>query len=326
MLADNKLYRQLTSMPSKHFNLEEHPSSAATWRRRPGTTHARGPRLAPLSWCCGCLVFLALALQPVAARAKEWKQVVIATEGGYAPWNLTRPDGTLDGFEVELVKLLCGRLKLECRLQAQGWNGMLDALQAGKFDMVMDAISITEERKRVIAFSRPYASTPATFAALKGGALSHLPGTGARLLLSGDARRDAAAIASLKLALKGKTIGIQSSTVYAKFIYQNFQDTSHISEYRMAAEHDFDLMAGRIDVVFDDATYFASLAPEPGRSEPIPTGPQLAGPVWGAGEGFGFRKSDPELKALFDQAIDTALADGSIARLSLKWLKIDVAP
>jgi octopine/nopaline transport system substrate-binding protein len=295
------------------------------WRRRPDATRLRTPRPASFSWRCAVLL-LALAIEPMTAGAKDWKRVVIATEGGYAPWNLTRPDGTLDGFEVELVKLLCGRLKLECRLQAQGWNGMLDALQAGKYDMVMDAISITDERKRIIAFSRPYASTPATFAALKGGALSQLPGTGTKLVLNGDAQHDAAAIASLKRALKGKTIGIQSSTVYAKFIYQNFQSTSHISEYRMAAEHDFDLLAGRIDVVFDDATYFASLAPEPGRSEPTPTGPQVAGPVWGAGEGFGFRRSDPELKALFDQAIGTALADGSIARLSLKWLKIDVAP
>jgi octopine/nopaline transport system substrate-binding protein len=303
-------------MPDKHFNLRGYRSLLLI----------RRGRLSLGAWCCGCVLFLAWAAQPLAAGAKEWKQVVIATEGSYAPWNLTRPDGSLDGFEVELVKLLCSRLKLDCRLQAQGWNGMLDALQAGKFDMVMDAISITEERKRVIAFSRPYASTPATFAALKGGPLGHLPGTGTKLVLSGDADRDATVIASLKLALKGRTIGIQSSTVYAKFIYQNFQSTSHISEYRMAAEHDFDLMAGRIDVVFDDATYFASLASEPGANEPTPTGPQLSGPVWGAGEGFGFRKSDPELKALFDRAIGAALADGSIARLSLKWLKIDVAP
>ncbi len=51
---------------------------------------------------------------------------------------------------------------------------MMAGLQAGKFDVIMDALSITPEREKQIAFSIPYASTPAGFAALKDGPLGKL--------------------------------------------------------------------------------------------------------------------------------------------------------
>jgi hypothetical protein len=90
-------------------------------------------------------------------QAKDWKTVTIALEGGYAPWNLTLPGGKLGGFEPELVANLCERIKLQCNLVAQDWDGMIPGLQAGKFDVLMDAISITPEREKIIAFSKPHA-------------------------------------------------------------------------------------------------------------------------------------------------------------------------
>jgi octopine/nopaline transport system substrate-binding protein len=89
-------------------------------------------------------------------QAKDWKSVTIALEGSYAPWNLTLPGGKLGGFEPELVANLCARIQLQCNLVAQDWDGMIPGLQAGKFDVLMDAISITPEREKIIAFSRPY--------------------------------------------------------------------------------------------------------------------------------------------------------------------------
>ncbi|MGC1329968.1 transporter substrate-binding domain-containing protein, partial [Pseudomonas sp.] len=55
------------------------------------------------------------------ASAKEWTTVRVATEGAYEPWNTTLPNGEIAGFEPELLKNLCARLKLECKLQAQDW-------------------------------------------------------------------------------------------------------------------------------------------------------------------------------------------------------------
>src|SRR5262245_25897262 len=100
------------------------------------------------------LLIGAVAASAIAApvAAKDWKTATITLEGAYAPWNMTNADGTLGGFEPELAKILCERAKIECTLVASDWDGMIPALNAGKFDVIMDALSITEERKKIIDF------------------------------------------------------------------------------------------------------------------------------------------------------------------------------
>src|SRR5476649_78169 len=103
----------------------------------------------------GGLVATAVLLA-LPAQAKEWRKVTIATEGSYEPWNLTLPGGKLSGFEPELMAILCERMQLQCKLVVQNGDGMIAGLQAGKFDLLMDAIVITLERRQVIDFTVPY--------------------------------------------------------------------------------------------------------------------------------------------------------------------------
>ena len=91
------------------------------------------------------LLALATFVAAPAVQAKDWKTVTIGLEGAYEPWNLTKPDGTMDGFEIDLANDLCGRMKVECKFIAQDWDGMIAGLNAGKFDVIMDAMSITPE-------------------------------------------------------------------------------------------------------------------------------------------------------------------------------------
>jgi octopine/nopaline transport system substrate-binding protein len=266
------------------------------------------------------------ALAATTVEAKEWKSVTIATEGAYEPWNLTLPGGKLGGFEPELIQNVCDRIKIQCKLVTQDWDGMIAGLQAGKFDVLMDAISVTPEREKIIAFSRPYASTPAAFVAASSSGLAKQAGTGQIVKLTGDPKQDKPTVDALRQSLKGKTIGIQSGTVYTKFIDTNFKDIATIREYKTAPEHDLDLVAGRIDVAFDDTTYWATAFAKPDNKGLAFAGPQLAGPVWGPGEALAFRQADKDLKAKFDEGIAAALADGTVKKLSLKWLKVDATP
>src|SRR6202167_2672922 len=122
------------------------------------------------------LAALALGLGLSAASAKDWKTVVIGMEGAYEPYNLTDPSGKIVGFEPDLVVDLCARIKVECKIIAQDWDGMIPGLNAGKFDVIMDGMSITDERKKQIDFSTPYAAVPAAFATAKSSPLAALPG------------------------------------------------------------------------------------------------------------------------------------------------------
>ena len=270
------------------------------------------------------LALTAIAAMP--AQAKEWKTVTIALEGAYEPWNLTKPDGSMDGFEIDLAKDLCGRMKIECKFIAQDWDGMISGLNGGKFDMIMDAMSITDDRKKQVAFSQPYAQTPAGFAGLKTGDLAKMEGSGTTVTLSGEAGHDKSTVEKMREALKGKTIGIQTATVYTKFVEENFKDIATITEYKTSGERDLDITGGRIDVGFDDDTYFTSAFAKSGNEQMTLLGAQIAGPIWGEGIGPAFRQSDNDLRDMWDKAIGTAIADGTVKKLSLKWFKLDVTP
>lgn len=265
-------------------------------------------------------------LAALPAQAKEWKSITIATEGSYEPWNLTLPGGKLSGFEPELMADLCQRMQISCKLVVQNWDGMIAGMQAGKYDVIMDAIVITPDRKKVIDFTVPYASTPASFITRKGQLLPEASGPDAIIKLHDDAKEIVPAIAGLKQALKGKTIGIASGTVYTPFIDAYFKDVATVREYSASADAILDLQAERIDAVFDDVTFAESLLAKPENANLNFSGPKLSGPIWGEGEALGIRKSDGELKAKLDVAIKAALADGTVKKLSQKWFKTDVTP
>jgi octopine/nopaline transport system substrate-binding protein len=274
-------------------------------------------------------LLLALAAAAVlaapAALAKDWKKVVIATEGAYMPYNGHSPDGKLIGFEIDLGNNLCSRLEIECEWVAQDWDGIIPGLTAGKYDAIMDGMSITEKRMQVIAFTRNYSQAPTVFAVQKDGPLANLPDDGMNVSLDEKAGLDAA-VKALTPLLKGKTIGVQVATIQADMLNTYFKDIVTIRTYKTTEEHDLDLMAGRIDAALASTSYFVSTLARPGGDKLKLVGPHFTGGLLGLGTGIGLRKSDPELKVMFDKALNDALKDGTIRKLSIEWFKTDISP
>ncbi|MGD0639306.1 MAG: transporter substrate-binding domain-containing protein [Roseiarcus sp.] len=261
-----------------------------------------------------------------AASAKDWKTVVIGMEGAYEPYNLTDPNGKIVGFEPDVAMDACARMKVECKIIAQDWDGMIPGLQAGKFDVIMDGMSITDERKKQIDFSIPYASVPAAFATAKTSPLAKMALNGKAINFDKDKAGGEAAIKALKEALKGKTIGVQVSTTHATFVGDNLKDVATIKEYKTTDERDLDLKSGRIDAVLDDQPTIVAMLGKDDAKDFTSFGPLLTGGDFGVGVGMGLRKTDADLTAKFDAALKSAFADGSIKKYSLKWFKIDTTP
>ena len=272
------------------------------------------------------LALLGSALAIGGAAAQE-KTVKIATEGAYAPWNFTGAGGKLEGFEIDLANDLCARMKVKCEIVAQDWDGIIPALQAKKYDAVMAGMSITEERKKTIDFAGPYANSPNGFLVAKNSPLAKMPGMGEAFNLSTQQAAAEKAIEAYKPLLKGKTVGVQGSTIHSNFADKYLKGTAEVREYKTTEQHDLDLAAGRIDAVLADATAIIGTLEKPEFNKDYTlAGPSITGGLLGAGVGVGLRKGETELKKSFDDAIQAAIKDGTVKKLSEKWFKIDTTP
>lgn len=264
-----------------------------------------------------------LAATPASAELK--KSITLGTEGAYAPWNMTDASGKIIGFEVDLAADLCARMKIECKFVAQDWDGMIPALQAGKFDGILAGMSITEEREKKINFSIAYANGPNGLETMKGSPLAALPGTGTVINITKDPEGAQKAIDAMKPLLKGKTVGVQSSTTNANFLDKYFKGVVTTREYKTVEQHDLDLQAGRVDANFLNRRTADDMKKE-ATKDFVQVGTYFTGGVLGRGVGVGLRKDDTELKAAFDTAIAAAVADGTVKKMSEKYFGFDLTP
>lgn len=269
--------------------------------------------------------FTTLTFGQVALAQDAPTEIKIATEGAYAPWNFTTADGKLDGLEVELANDLCARMKIKCTIVAQDWDGLIPSLTVGKFDVIMASMFITPKRLETIDFTQPYAVDPSGFAIGKDSELGKL-GVSAEKFKLEDEASALAAIDKLKPMLKGKVVGVQAATTNLDFLKKYFADTVEIREYKTTEQHDLDLAAGRIDALFAQQTALAATLAKPEFADYTIAGPGFVGGVFGLGTGAGLRKEDTKLKDMLNAAIDSAIADGTIKRISEKWVGTDVTP
>jgi ABC-type amino acid transport substrate-binding protein len=85
------------------------------------------------------------------------RTVVAVTGNDYTPLNFVDPaTGKAVGWEYDAVNEICRRLNCTVDWQVTSWDTMIAAVQEGQFDVGMDGITITDERKQQVDFSDPY--------------------------------------------------------------------------------------------------------------------------------------------------------------------------
>lgn len=247
-------------------------------------------------------VAAALAVLSVAgpASAKEWRTVRIGTEGAYPPFNFIDSDRNLQGFDVDVARAICEHEKVTCEFAAQDWDGLIPALLAGKYDAIFASMSITAERRQVIAFSDRYYASPSLFVAPKDGGLTDVS----------------------PQALAGKTIGAQTGTVNARYLDDVYQSKGvEVKLYATQDEANLDLASGRIDAVLADKLVMLPWLEKSAEGQCCQVvGMDLTDPgYFGEGIGAGMRKGDMELKTLIDRGIADIRADGTYGRINAKY-------
>ena len=81
---------------------------------------------------------------------------IIGIDGAYPPYSSQEKDGSFVGFDIDSARWIADKLGFDVEFQAVAWDGIIPALQAKKIDMVYSGMTITEERKEQVAFSKPY--------------------------------------------------------------------------------------------------------------------------------------------------------------------------
>ena len=120
----------------------------------------------------------AACLLTTPVTAKEWKTVRFGVEGAYPPFSWTDASGEIKGFDIDLAHALCQQMTVKCELVAQDWDGMIPALLSRKYDAIIAAMSITDERRKKVDFTEKYAHIPNRFVAAKGTELALTPSGG----------------------------------------------------------------------------------------------------------------------------------------------------
>jgi lysine-arginine-ornithine-binding protein len=241
-----------------------------------------------------------------AACAKDWKTIRIGTEGAYPPFNGLDPSGQLVGFDIDIAKALCEKMQATCTFQAQDWDGIIPALLAGKFDAIVASMSITDERKKKVAFTNKYYQTPAAFVAPKDSKIASWDAAG----------------------LKGKVIGAQSSTIHGNYLEGEIQPGgAEIKLYGTQDEANADLAAGRLDAVVADKTMLSEWLKKPEAScceRKADVDVVKYAKYFGSGAGIAVRKEDTDLVDKFNKAIAEILADGTYKKINDKYFPYSI--
>lgn len=249
---------------------------------------------------------VALAVMATGAFAKEWKTVRIGVDASYPPFESKAPSGEIVGFDVDLTRALCAKMNVKCVWVEQDLDGIIPALKAKKFDAIVSSLTVTEQRRAQIDFSAKLFDAPARMIAKAGSPLLPTP-----------------------QSLNGKRVGVEQGSTqeaYAKVWWEPRGVT--VVSYQNQDQVYADLATGRLDAALQDELQAdAGFLKTPRGKGFAWAGPEVKDPkTIGEGTAVGLRKSDADLKAMFDRAISQVFADGTFAKLEKQYFDFDIYP
>lgn len=222
--------------------------------------------------------------------------LTVATEGTYRPFSFHDNGGAgeLTGYDVEIIEAVAKKLDLTVKFEETQWDAIFAGLDAGRFDVIANQVTINDERKAKYLFSAPYTVSPGVIVVPK----------------------DDDSITSFD-DLKGKTA--------AQSLTSNWNELATASGAKVEAVEGWAqavalLRQGRVDATINDKLTFLDYEKTDG-----PTGLKIAAETTDAGEqAFTFAQNKANLVKAVDGALAELRADGTLAKISEKYFGADV--
>ena len=221
--------------------------------------------------------------------------LTVATEGTYRPFSFHDETGELVGFDVEIAEAVADKLGLEVSFQETQWDAIFAGLDAGRFDVIANQVSINPEREEKYLFSEPYTVSPGVIVV----------------------KEDDDSISSFE-DLAGKTTAQSLTSNWYQLAEDNGATVEAVEGWAQAVAL---LEQGRVDATVNDSLTFLDYEKTNG-----PTGLKIAAETDDPGLSAFALTQDKEALV---EAIDGALADlrdeGVLAEISEKYFGEDVA-
>ena len=241
-------------------------------------------------------------------KAEAEKEVFrIAVEGYWKPYNFTDENGELTGYDIDVIKAINEKIPdVTINVEPTDWDGMLLALETGRYDIVLCEVKKNPEReKRYLYADIPYNyDYPAI------------------------AFKDTADIKTAE-DLFGKTVIVGAASSYQEWI-DAFNEKNGGKINVLYAGNDSttvsiftEVITGRADATLDSPVAIENLKKDqnwPLKS--IPADPDLITPTY-----FVYARSSrgEYVKSLFDKGLKEIREDGTLSKIAIKWFGIDTA-
>lgn len=231
------------------------------------------------------------------AQIKERGSIIVAMEGTWAPWTYHDEDDNLVGYDVEVAQNIAEKLGVEVEFIEGAWDGLLAGLDAGRYDIMVNGVGVTEERAEKYNFSTPYAYNKTA------------------VIVRGDYDE----ISSME-DLKGKKTANTISSTYAAQAEAYGATVTGVDDLNQTIEL---LLSKRIDATLNAEVVFNDYKKEhPEADVKIATYSdqveEIAIPI---------RKGDDTVTLLeaVNDALDEMAKDGTLTELSEKYFGIDIS-
>lgn len=224
--------------------------------------------------------------------------VKVGSDITYAPYEFI-PEGKDDpeGFDVDLANAIGAKLGVEFKFENSGFDGLIPAVEAGRYDVILSGMTDKAERQEKVDFV-DYQTSGFSILVLSGNPLG---------------------VAKIE-DLCGKRVAMQKGTSqidFVKGISAKCEKAIEISEFPLEADAQLAIQSGRADAGVADTppmVYFVKNT-EPGKKFEIVQSEQYETALLG----IAVSKKLPELRDSIAKALNEMMADGSYDALLAKW-------
>lgn len=230
------------------------------------------------------------------AQIQEKGEIVVAMEGTWSPWTYHDENDTLVGFDTEVAQKIAEKLGVTATFVEGGFDGLLAGVDSGRYDIMVNGVSVTEERAAKYDFSAPYAYNRMA------------------VIVRGDDDR----IQTME-DLDGMTTANTITSVYAAEAEKYGATVTGVDDLSQTIEL---LIYERIDATLNDEVVFLDY---------MKTHPDADLKIACLGDdsveiAIPMRKGEETatLRAAIDKALDELREDGTLAELSVKYFGTDI--